>query len=151
MIFNPDLSKQAQEVIFSRKIKKLLHSTLLFNKISLSNSLFQKHLGLILDINLNFSEHIKSITKKIIKTLGPLRKFQQILPRSSLLPIYKTFIRSQLDYADIIYDQTYNSTLHDKLESIQYNACLVITGAIRGTSTEKIYQELGLESLKSRR
>ena len=30
------------------------------------------------------------------------------------------------------------------------NACLVITVAIRGTSAEKIYQELGLESLKSR-
>ena len=40
MIFNPDLSKPAQEVIFSRKIKKLLHSTLLFNNILLSNSLF---------------------------------------------------------------------------------------------------------------
>ena len=43
MIFNPDLSKQAQEVIFSRKIKKLLHPTLLFNDIPLSNSLFQKY------------------------------------------------------------------------------------------------------------
>ena len=70
MIFNPDLSKQAQEVIFSRKIKKLLHPTLLFNNIPLSNSLFQKHLGFTLDIKLNFSEHIKSITKKISKTLG---------------------------------------------------------------------------------
>ena len=48
MIFNPDLSKQAQEVIFSRKIKKMLHATLLFNNIPLSNSLFQKHLGLTL-------------------------------------------------------------------------------------------------------
>ena len=83
--------------------------------------------------------------------MGLLHKFQQILPRLSLLTIYKTFIRSRLDYADIIYDQAYNSTFHDKLESIQYNACLAITGAIRGTSTEKIYQELGLESLKSRR
>ena len=73
------------------------------------------------------------------------------MPRSSLLTVYKTFVRSRLDYADIIYDQAYNSTFHDKLESIQYNACLAITGAIRGTSTEKIYQELGLESLKSRR
>ena len=129
----------------------MLHPTLLFNDIPLSNNLFQKHLGLTLDIKLNFSEHIKSITRKISKTLGLLRKFQQILPRSSLLTIYKTFIRSQLDYADIIYDQAYNSAFHDKLESIQYNACLAITGAIRGTSTEKIYQELGLESLKSRR
>ena len=75
------------------------------------------------------------------------------MPRSSLLTIYKTFIRSQLDYADIIYDQAYNSAFHDKLEFIQYNACFAITGAIRGTLTEKIYQglELGLESLKSRR
>ena len=118
MIFNPDLSKQAQEVIFSRKIQKLLHPTLLFNNIPLSNSLFQKHLGLTLDIKLNFWEHIKTITKKISKILGLLRKFQQILPRSSLLTIYKTFIKSQLDYADIIYGQAYNSAFHDKLESI---------------------------------
>ena len=59
-------------------------------------------------------------------------------------------MRSRLDYADIIYDQAYNSALDDKLESAEYNACLVITGGIRGTSTEKLYQELGLESLKSK-
>ena len=142
---------QAQEVIFSRKIKKLLHPTLLFNNIPLNNSLFQKHLGLTLDIKLNFLEYIKSITKRISKTMGLLHKFQHILPRSTLLTINKTSIRSRLDYADIIYDQAYNSAFHDKLESVQYNACLAIIGAIRGTSTEKIYQELGLESLKSRR
>ena len=82
MIFNLYLSKQVQEIIFSRKIKKLLHPTLLVNNIPLSNSLFQKHLGLTLDVTLNFSKHIKSITKKKnSKTLGLLRKFQQILPR----------------------------------------------------------------------
>ena len=89
MIFNPALSKQAQEVIFGRKIKKLLHPTLLFNNIPLNNSLFQKYLGLTLDIKLNFPEHIKSITKKISKTMGLLRKFQQILPRSPFLPYIK--------------------------------------------------------------
>ena len=83
--------------------------------------------------------------------MGLLRKFQQILPRSFLLTIYKTFIKSRLDYADIIHDQAYNSTFHGKLESIQYNACLAITGATIGASTEKIYLDLGLESLKSRR
>ena len=66
-----------------------------------------------------------------------LRRCQPILPRSSLLPIYKTFIRSQLDFADVIYDQAYNSSFHEKLESLQYNACLAITGATRGTSSEK--------------
>ena len=37
----------------------------------------------------------------------------------------------------------------EKPESVQYKAVLAITGAIQGTSREKIYQELGLESLKS--
>ena len=94
---------------------KFLHPTLLFNNIPLNYSLFQKHLGLTLDVKLNYSEHIKSITKKISKTMGLLCKFQQILPRSILLTIYKTFVRSRLDYADIIYDQAF----HNKLESIQ--------------------------------
>ena len=83
--------------------------------------------------------------------MGLLRRFQPILPRSSLLTIYKTFVRSHLDFADIIYDQVYDSLFHEKLKSLQHNPCLTITGAIRGTSSEKLYQELGLESLKSRR
>ena len=45
----------------------------------------------------------------------------------------------------------FNESFHAKLESLQYNATLAITGAIKGSSTEKIYEELGLESLKSRR
>ena len=154
MIFHPDLSKQAQEVIFSRKIKKLLHPTFLFRNIPLNNSLFQKHLGLTLDIKLNVSEYIKRITKKISKTMGVLRKFRQIFPGSRSLEkitIYKTFIRSWLDYGNMIYDQAYNSAFNDKIESVQYNACFAITGAIRGTSRKKIYQELGLESFKSKR
>ena len=57
----------------------------------------------------------------------------------------------QLDYADMIYDQVYSSTFHEKSESIQYIASQAITGAIRGASTERLYEELSLESVKSRR
>ena len=64
---------------------------------------------------------------------------------------YQTFVRPHLDYGDIFYDQAYNPSFHQKLEKIQYNACIAITGAIRGISKEKIYEELGLESLESRR
>ena len=52
---------------------------------------------------------------------------------------------------DIIYDKAFNESFHAKLESLQYNATLAITGAIRGPSTEKTYEDLGLESLKLRR
>ena len=60
-------------------------------------------------------------------------------------------IRPNLDYGDFIYDQTNNASFCSKIESIQYNPALAITGAIRGTSQTKIYNKLGLESLRSRR
>ena len=56
-----------------------------------------------------------------------------------------------IDHGYIIYDKAFNESFHAKLESLQYNTTLVITGAIRGSSTEKMYEELGLESLKLRR
>ena len=66
---------------------------------------------------------------------------------SKLITVYKVFVRPHFDYGDILYDQTYNSSFHKKLESIQYNACLALTGPIRGSLKEKIYQEFGSESL----
>ena len=87
---------------------------------------------------------------KANQTIGLLRKLQNILPHEPLLTIYKSFIRPHLDYGDVIYDQHYNNSFHQKLESIRYNAALAIAGAVRGSSRENLYQELGLESLKQR-
>ena len=52
------------------------------------------------------------------------------------------FIKSQLDYADGIYEQAYNSSFHEKLESLLYSACFAITGEIRRILSEKLYQEI---------
>ena len=150
MSFNPDPNKQAQEVIFSRKLNKPNHPSLNFNNTVVIQSTNHKHLGMILDTKLDFQEHLKDKLSKISKTIGLLRKLQKILTRAPLLTIYKSFIRPHLDYGDIIYDKAYNSSFHQNLEKIQYNSALAITGAIRGTSKEKLYQELGLESLKKR-
>ena len=51
---------------------------------------------------------------------------------------------------DIIYEKVHNSSFHQKIESVQYNACLVITSAIRSASKEKLYNELGLYSVQLR-
>ena len=88
------------------------------------------------------------VSWKISKTIGLLRKLQNLLPRAARITICKAFIRPNLDYGDILYDQV--MFFHRKLEFIQYNACLVITEAISGTFKEKFYQELGLESLQLR-
>ena len=151
MSFNPDPPKQAQEVIFSRKTTRKIHPKIFFNNIPVSKADSQKHLGLHLDSKLSFDIHIKTILTKVNRTIDILRKYQQVLPRPFLITIYKAFIRPHLDYGDVIFDQAFNNSIHQRLESIQYNAALAITGAIRGTSKEKLYQELGFESLQSRR
>ena len=151
MLFNPDPKKPAQEVIFSRKKQSQSHPTISLNNIPVERASYQKHLGIILDEKLNFKQHVDNAILKITKGISVIKKLCYSLPRKSLVTIYKAFLRPLIDYGDIIYDQPQNESFCEKLESVQYKAALAITGAIQGTSREKIYQELGLESLKNRR
>ena len=151
MLFNLDPKKPAQEVIFSRKKQSQSHPTISLKNIPGERASYQKHLGIILDEKLNFKQHIDNAILKINKGISVIKKLRYSLPRKSLVTIYKAFLRPLIDYGDIIYDQPQNESFCDKLESVQYKAALAITGAIQGTSREKIYQELGLESLKNRR
>ena len=148
MSFSPDPNKQAQEVIFSRKTTKDYHPPLAFNNNNVPETDSQKHLPVVLDNCLSFQDHLKMMLNKVNKAIGFLRKIHNILPRSALLAISKSFIRPHCHYGGIIYDQAYNASFRQKLELLQCNACLAITGAIRGTSREKLYEELGLESLQ---
>ena len=151
MRFNPDPNKQVQEVIFSRKINEIDHPPLHFNQNLVKSSSTHKHFGMVLDIRLDFNLHLKNVQNKVHKTIGLLRKPQNTLPRTSLSTIFKSFIRPLLDYGNIIYDRAYNTSFHHNIVSIQYNAVLAITGTVRGTSEEKLHQELGFESLQQRR
>ena len=74
MSFNSDPLKQAQEVLFSRKMAKTNHSTLIFNDNQVRQVASQKHLEMFLECKLNFEEHFKTIVNKINKTIGLLRK-----------------------------------------------------------------------------
>ena len=73
------------------------------------------------------------------------------LSRSSLITIYKSFVRPHLDYGHVIFDKVYDNSFQQRLISLQYKSLLAIAGAITGSSsTERLYQELGLESLQNR-
>ena len=151
MQFNPDQNKQANEVIFTRKFNITEHPPIKFNNNKVSKCASQKHLGLTLDSNLNFNEHIEEKINKCNKIIGLIKRLSVTLPRKALLTIYKSFVRPHLDYADILYDHPFNECFKSKIEKVQYSASLAITGAIRGTSRERLYQELGLEPLYDRR
>ena len=100
--FNHDPNKQAIEVLFSNKHDKENYPSLQFNSTDVQIADSQKHLGLILNSKLNFNEHIESKITKCNKIIGLMKKLSLIQSRKSLLTIYKSFVRHNLDYADII-------------------------------------------------
>ena len=150
MLFNPYPNKQALEVHFSQKRDKENYPSLTFNGDKVQSIPCQKHLGLILDLKLDFNEHINNKISKCNKIIGVMKKLSSTLSRKTLLTIYKSFVRPNLDYADIIYDKPLKEAFKNKLEMVQHRAALVITGAFKGTSRNRLYEELGLESLANR-
>ena len=150
-MFNPDPSKQTIEICFSHKRENKNYSSLMFNDTKVQLATSQKHLRLILDSILDFNEHIDYKIDKCNKIVGIMKRLSLTLSRKSLLTIYKSFVRPVLDYADINYDKPFNESFKRKIEMVQYRAAFAITGAMKGTSRDRLYQELGLESLADRR
>ena len=105
---------------------------------------------------MNFSSHIREIITKA----NMIKYLSKYPPRHSLDQIYKLRVRPHFDYCDVIYhipniDDHFsgNTSVHylmSRLESVQYSAALAITGAWKGTSRDKSYQELGWETLADR-
>ena len=149
MKFNPDPNKQAQEVNFSNRINKDSSVSITFNNSTVETISSQKHLELILDEQLNLNENLESHINKCYRIIGFLKWLSNQLPRDALLRIYKSFVRSHLDYGDIVYEKPNNESFASSLERVQYKACLAITGVIQGTSRERPYKELGLEYIQN--
>ena len=94
MSFNPGRAKQMQKVTFSRKTNTIIHPTLYFNNGRIKLAHAQKHLGLQPDDKLSFNKRANNAISNVTKGIGILRKMQTILPRRSLLIIYKTFFKN---------------------------------------------------------
>ena len=81
---------------------------------------------------------MQNVCNKASKIIGLLHQLQKFLRRPPLIIIYKSYIKPHLDYKEIIYNLAFNVSFHQKLESIQYNVALALTGAIRRASREKL-------------
>ena len=117
MLFNPDPTKHAQEVI-SRKKDDSAHPNIVFNDMPVERASHHKNLGIYLYEKLNFKMHIETVSCKVNKRISIIKKLNHALPRKSLLTIYKAFSRPHIDYGDMIYDQHSNESFCEKLESV---------------------------------
>ena len=78
----------------------------------------QKHLGLLLDQQLNFNDHIQSKMTKCYKMIVIIKRSSEDIPCHVFLRIHKSFIRPHLDHRDIIYDKPNDEPFKNKIENI---------------------------------
>ena len=91
MVFNPDLSKQAIEVVFSVKTNQKSHPDLSLNDIPVARHDHTKHLGVYLDSSSNFSKHINEAILKAKKGLSLLKYLSKYVTRNVLDLSYKLY------------------------------------------------------------
>ena len=150
MGFNPDITKQAIEVIFSVKKNKPDRPELIFNDIPVARQDHTKHLGVFLDSRLNFSKHIKEAIINAKKGISLLKYLSKYVSWNVLDTCYKLYVRPHLDYGDVIYHNQ-RADLMNSIEQVQYKAAFIVSGCWKGTCRFKLYDELGWESLSERR
>ncbi len=109
-----------------------------------------KHLGIHLTDTCTWKNHIDYIKEKAWLRINIMRRLKFTLSRTTLQTIYMTFIRPVLEYGDVIWD---NCTQNDKyeLDKIQHEAARIVTGATKLVSINELYQDIGWESLETRR
>ena len=162
-ILNADLERialwsQTWKITFNATKTDLLNSTnhhiqttpLTFGNHTLDPSESHKHLGVILQNNCRWDEHVQFIANKVNMLIACLRNYKYRLSRKSLETMYKSFIIPHFDYADIVWDNC-TDTQSNVLEKLHLEAIRIIIGSVKGTSHEKLYEESGFSSLKERR
>ena len=95
------------------------------------------HLGVTLTQNLSWRPQVLKIHQKASKKLNMLKPLKLKLQRKTLDILYKSLVRSCLEYADIVWDGCCEAD-RDLLESLQYEAARLVTGALKGTERKNL-------------
>ena len=112
-----------------------------------------KFLGLIFDRKLSFIPHIKYLKAKCLKALNLLKVLSHTnwgADRTVLLKLYRSLIRSKLDYGSIVYGSARKSYLM-MLDTVHHQGLRLALGAFRTSPVESLYVEAEEPSLYLRR
>ena len=127
LLLNPDKTKLI--VFGSRQMTSKLHE---FRFSLLGKDLFPvqsaKDLGVILDPNLTFDDHIKTTVSKCIARLAQINRVKHCLDKTSLLTVINALVFSKLYYCSNVWASTTEKNI-PKLQAVQTFACGIVCGA----------------------
>ena len=141
---------KTKTMYISKKKQQALKPQLKMSGTALDEVESFKHLGVTISKDLSWHQHIENLATTAGKCLDILNALKYKLDRTTLEKLYFVFIRSKLEYANIVWDNC-SKQLSDILEGVQYRAAKIISGAINRTSHNIIYKELCWQSLEDRR
>ena len=143
-------AKKNETVLFSLKPKNINHAPLHLNNETIREVETHTHLGLTLNCNDKWDQHVSNIVAKANYSLTALRKLKNYLDKITLEKIYFTYVRPIMEYSSIVWD---NCTVAQsfKLEQVQLDAAQIITGAVKGTKHRLLFKETGWQTLSERR
>ena len=148
LLANPDKFQSLN--INPRKLDKdKSDKTLSINDLDIANTELIKLLGVHIDENLNFTEHISKLCTKASKKVGVLSRLRNLIPCKAKLLLYKSFILPYLTYCHLIWHFCKSSDKR-KLERIQERALRVIYKSHSATY-EELLRRADIPSLYNRR
>ena len=157
---NIDLIKLQQWMVSNKLLLNVQKTTAILNsnrntsncpEISLDNRILpfsnvHKFLGVIIDKNLRFDEHIRAVCKKISKSIGIMYKLKNYMPQHLLISIYYSLIYPYLTYGNLIWGGTYPTHL-EPLFLLQKKVVRIISKSNYLSHTDPIFSRLGLLKL----
>ncbi|MCG8033358.1 MAG: reverse transcriptase family protein, partial [Candidatus Thiodiazotropha taylori] len=143
-------AKKTTAMTISRKRNPVPQPPLFMDNTLIQETPTHKHLGLTFSNTCNWTDHVNNICKKACIRLNLLRALKFRVSRKSLEKMYSAFVRPLLEYSDIVWDNCPSESKRN-LDAIHIEAARIITGGTKLCSIDKLYSELGWDSLQSRR
>ena len=134
-------------VIFHPSQKKAQYPiNLIINNKILEEKKYVKYLGIIMDCNLNWKQHIHELSKKVSRSIGILSKLCHYVPQSILIQIYYSIVFPFLIYGVLIWGNTYKSNIYP-LVILQKKAIRIITFSHFQSHTSPLFKKFNLLKL----
>ena len=133
----------------SAKTSRINHINVVMNNCTVEKVNSFKYLGVNIDANLKWNDHVSNVCRKMCNCLGILRRIKPFVPQSSLITIYNTMFLPHLDYGIIVWSNCGHSNL-SKLQKLQNTAMRIILGAPFRTHIKDMLKTLGFMDVRDR-
>ena len=118
--------------------------------VKINQTNHSKALGLNIDENLSWKQHIRELSKKVDSSIGALKCVRPFIPLNTAIKIYKGLMEPHFDYCSVVWDSLCQ-VLSKKLQKLQNRAARVITKSSYDTNSSYLLTSLGWDKLSIRR